>query len=62
VLRAISDDAGSVVEGVDRTVHADGRTNIAGLLRWVATHRGGALRSLRDAVRALQALEEAVAA
>jgi adenosylhomocysteine nucleosidase len=62
VLRAISDDAGSVVEGVDLTVHADGRTNIAGLLRWVATHRGGALRSLRDAVRALQALEEAVAA
>jgi hypothetical protein len=32
------------------------------LLRWVATHRGRALRSLRDAVRALQALEEAVAA
>ena len=31
VVRAISDDAGSVVEGVDRTVHADGRTNVAGL-------------------------------
>ena len=62
VLRAISDDAGSVVEGVDRTVHPDGRTNVAGLLRWVATRRGGAIRSMRDALRALHALEEAVAA
>ena len=35
VVRAISDDAGSAVEGVDTTVHADGRTNVAGLLRWV---------------------------
>jgi adenosylhomocysteine nucleosidase len=62
VLRAISDDAGSLVEGVDTTVHADGRTNVAGLLRWVATRRGDAVRSMRDALRALQALEEAVAA
>jgi nucleoside phosphorylase len=62
VLRAISDDAGSAVEGVDRTVHADGRTNVAGLLRWTATRRGGALRSMRDALTALRALEEAVAA
>jgi nucleoside phosphorylase len=61
VLRAISDDAGSVMEGVDTTVHADGRTNVAGLLRWVATRRGGAVRSMRDALRALHALEEAVA-
>jgi nucleoside phosphorylase len=61
VLRAISDDAGSLVEGVDTTVHTDGRTNVAGLLRWVATRRGGALRSMRDALRALHALEEAVA-
>jgi nucleoside phosphorylase len=61
VLRAISDDAGSVVEGVDRTVHADGRTNVTGLLRWVATRRGDAFRSMRDALRALKALEEAVA-
>ena len=61
VVRAISDDAGSAVEGVDKTVHADGRTNIAGLLRWVATRRGGAIRSMRDALRALQALEQAVA-
>ncbi len=62
VVRAISDDAGSAVEGVDRTVHADGRTNVAGLVRWVATRRGAAVRSMRDAVRALHALEEAVAA
>jgi hypothetical protein len=61
VLRAISDDAGSIVEGVDRTVHADGRTNVAGLLRWIASRRGDAFRSMRDALRALQALEEAVA-
>ena len=61
VIRAVSDDAGSVVEGVDGTVHADGRTNIAGLLRWVATRRGDAFRSMRDALRALKALEQAVA-
>jgi nucleoside phosphorylase len=61
VVRAISDDAGSTVEGVDRTVHADGRTNFAGLLRWVATRRGDAVRSMRDALRALQALEQAAA-
>jgi adenosylhomocysteine nucleosidase len=61
VVRAISDDAGSAVEGVDKTVHADGRTNVAGLLRWIATRRGGAIRSMRDALRALQALEQAVA-
>jgi len=62
VVRAISDDAGSTVEGIDRTVHADGRTNAAGLIRWVATRRRDALRSMRDAVRALNALEKAVAA
>jgi nucleoside phosphorylase len=61
VVRAISDDAASAVDGVDRTVHADGRTNVAGLLRWVATRRGDAVRSMRDALRALHALEEAVA-
>jgi nucleoside phosphorylase len=61
VVRAISDDAASMVEGVDSTVHADGRTDLAGLLRWVATRRGAALRSMRDAVRALRALQEAVA-
>ena len=62
VVRAISDDADSTVEGVDGTVHADGRTDVAGLLRWVATRRGSAVRSMRDALRALKALEEAVAA
>ena len=60
VLRAVSDDAGSAVEGVDRTVHADGRTNVAGLLRWIATRRGDAVRSMRDALTALHALEQAV--
>jgi hypothetical protein len=62
VLRAISDDAGSRIEGVDGTVHTDGRTDLAGLLRWVATRRGDAIRSMRDALHALRALEEAVAA
>ena len=62
VLRAISDDAGSVVEGVDRTVHADGRTNVGGLLRWIATRRGDAIRSMQGALKALRALEEAVVA
>ena len=61
VVRAISDDAGSTVEGVDTTVHADGRTNVAGLFRWVLARRGRAIRSMRDALRALHALEEAVA-
>ena len=62
VVRAISDGAGSAVEGADRTVHPDGRTNVAGLVRWVATRRGGAIRSMRDAVSALHELERAVAA
>jgi hypothetical protein len=61
VVRAISDDPQSVIEGVDSTVHADGRTNLAGLLRWIATRRGDAIRSMRDALTALRALEEAVA-
>jgi hypothetical protein len=61
VLRAISDDAASAIEGVDSTVHADGRTDFAGLVRWLASRRGDALRSMRDALRALRALEEAVA-
>jgi hypothetical protein len=61
-VRAISDDASSTVEGLDTTVHADGRTNVLGLLRWVATQRADALRSIRGALRALRALEQAVAA
>jgi nucleoside phosphorylase len=62
VVRAISDDASSTVEGLDSTIHADGRTNVPGLLRWVATQRGDAIRSIRGALRALKALEQAVAA
>jgi hypothetical protein len=62
VVRAISDDASSVVEGLDTTIYADGRTNVPGLLRWVATQRGDAVRSIRGALRALKALEQAVAA
>jgi len=61
VLRAVSDDPSSAIEGVDETVHPDGRTDVAGLLRWVATRRGDAVRSMRDAVRALKQLERAVA-
>ena len=61
VVRAISDDPGSKVEGIGSTVHADGRTNVAGLVRWVATRRGDAIRAMRDALRALHALEEAIA-
>ncbi|MFL5915751.1 MAG: hypothetical protein ACJ752_08960 [Gaiellaceae bacterium] len=61
VVRAISDDASSMVEGLDTTVHADGRTNALGLLRWIAKQRGDAIRSIRGALRALKALEQAVA-
>jgi hypothetical protein len=61
-VRAISDDASSTVEGLDTTVHADGRTNVLGLIRWVATQRADAVRSIRGALRALKALEQAVAA
>src|SRR5438045_5855786 len=56
VLRVVSDDAASMIEGVDSTVHPDGRTDVVGLLRWVVTKRGDALRSLRDATTALRAL------
>jgi nucleoside phosphorylase len=61
VVRAISDDASSAVEGLDTTVYADGRTNALGLLRWIAKQRGDAIRSIRGALRALKALEQAVA-
>ena len=61
VVRAISDGLGSDVEGVDGTVHPDGRTDVAGLLRWVARKRGRAIASMRDAVRALSSLEKALA-
>ncbi|MGZ8715996.1 MAG: hypothetical protein ACXWYO_02685 [Gaiellaceae bacterium] len=56
VVRAISDVPSSAVRGVDETVHADGRTDVIGLLRWVAVRRGDAIRSMRDALTALRAL------
>jgi hypothetical protein len=56
-VRAISDVPASAVEGVDDTVHADGTTNVVGLVRWVATKRGDAVRSMRDALTALRALQ-----
>lgn len=61
VLRAISDVPASAVEGVDDTVHANGTTNVVGLLRWVAAKRGDAIRSMRDAITALRALQGCVA-
>ena len=57
VVRAISDVPSSAVKGVDDTVHADGRTNVVGLLRWIAVRRGDAIRSTRDAMKALRALQ-----
>ena len=61
VVRAISDVPASAVEGVDDTVHADGRTDVLGLLRWVVVKRGDAMRSMRDALKALRALQECAA-
>jgi hypothetical protein len=57
VVRVISDDVKSTIEGADSTVHPDGRTDVVGLVKWVATKRGDALRSMRDAMAALKALE-----
>jgi adenosylhomocysteine nucleosidase len=62
VVRVVSDGVESAIEGVDRTVRPDGRTDLAGLLRWIVTRRGDAVRSMRDAVTALRKLEKAVAA
>ncbi|HZR94374.1 MAG TPA: hypothetical protein VFA56_01685 [Gaiellaceae bacterium] len=61
VVRAVSDDTASSIEGVDSTVHANGKTDVLGLLRWVATRRGAAIRSIKDALHALDRLEEAMA-
>jgi hypothetical protein len=61
VVRAVSDVPSSSVEGVDDTVHDDGTTDVVGLLRWVATKRVDALRSMRDAMTALRALQECAA-
>jgi adenosylhomocysteine nucleosidase len=57
VVRVVSDDVRSAIEGVDTTVHPDGRTNAVGLVKWVAAKRGDAVRSLRDALTALKALK-----
>jgi hypothetical protein len=57
VLRVVSDDATSAIEGVDSTVHPDGRTDVVGLVKWVAAKRGDAVRSMRDALAALRVLE-----
>jgi hypothetical protein len=57
VLRVVSDDVASAIEGVDSTVHPDGRTNVVGLVKWVAAKRGDAFRSMRDALTALRVLE-----
>ena len=61
VLRAISDVPSSAISGVDTTVHADGRTAPVGLVRWLAAKRGDAVRSIKDALAALRALEESLA-
>ncbi len=60
VLRVVSDDPSSAIAGVDETVHPDGRTDVSGLMRWVARRRVDAVRSMRDAVKALRELEKAV--
>jgi adenosylhomocysteine nucleosidase len=61
VLRVVSDDPSSAIEGVDTTVHPDGSTDVTGLVRWIAHRRGDAVRSMRDAVKALRQLERSVA-
>jgi hypothetical protein len=61
VVRAISDDVTSAVEGVDTTVRPDGRTDAFGLLRWLGGKRTDAIRSVFGAIVALKALERAVA-
>jgi adenosylhomocysteine nucleosidase len=61
VLRAVSDVPASAIAGVDSTVRADGRTDVAGLVRWLLTKRGDAIRSIKDALAALHALEAALA-
>src|SRR5207302_786524 len=60
-VRECCEDASSAVGGLETTVNADGRTNAFGWLRWIAKQRGDAIRSIRGALRALKALEQAVA-
>jgi nucleoside phosphorylase len=61
VVRVISDDVTSTIEGVDKTVHPDGRTDPLGLLRFLGAKRVGGVRSVFGAVAALRALQKAVA-
>ena len=61
VVRVISDDVTSTIEGVDRTVHPDGRTDPMGLLRFLGAKRTDGVRSVFGAIVALRALEKAVA-
>jgi nucleoside phosphorylase len=61
VVRVISDDVTSTIEGVDKTVHPDGRTDPLGLLRFLGAKRVDGVRSVFGAVVALKALEKAVA-
>ena len=61
VVRVISDDVSSAIEGVDTTVHPDGRTDPLGLLRWLGAKRADGVRSVFGAIVALKALERAVA-
>ena len=61
VVRVISDDVTSAIEGVDTTVHPDGRTDPLALLRWLGAKRTDGVRSVFGAIVALKALEKAVA-
>jgi hypothetical protein len=61
VVRVISDDVTSAIEGIDTTVRPDGSTDALGLLRWLGARRADALRSVFGAVAALKALEKAMA-
>jgi hypothetical protein len=62
VVRVISDDVSSAIAGVDETIHDDGRTDLVGMVRWIARQRGDAIRSMKGAVVALRKLEEVVSA
>jgi hypothetical protein len=62
VVRVISDGVSSAIEGVDETIHDDGRTDLVGMVRWIARQRGDAIRSMKGAVVALRKLEEVVSA
>ena len=61
VVRVISDDVTSAIEGVDTTVRPDGSTDALGLLRWLGAKRTDGVRSVFGAIVALKALEKAVA-